>query len=501
MRKFISFTLVLALAFSLATVTVDAEEKEYGFELTIMSALYTPKDLNSEWWIGAQEMLDTKLNVEFVPVAEYDTKMELLISSDNVPEMMSIEGASNLNLLNAINNGYFWDIKPYVGENFENYPNMRDNIPRQAWAYLSNNGGYYRIPRPRALINTTSLIRTDWFERAGYTDTQIMTIEEVTDALEKICNGDYDGNGLKDTIGIYFTEEYASLFGAWDLELNEDGKILPLQLSPAYADMVGWFAELYAKGCVSPELAVITDGQADEMLKTGRMAMKWKNTWHCYTMSNEAEKVQPGATIRTLPVITNGDYICCRFDPGFVGAIVISKKVPEDRMLKMLEYINKTLDKEFAQYVQYGIEGVHHTVVDGKKVLTELGTTQIQNDTNVTFAIYCDEWFKVDSPTAPEEFNQMIRDRSQIMYEYGRVNPWQIIRSDTWSSEWPVYQQDFESTRVKAITGAITMDEFRAYQQQLLNEPFVSDAIEEFTASRNEFFPNGNVTYGGSYGG
>ena len=488
-------TIALLLALLMAVSIVPTVQADYGFEVTVMAALYNPVDMEDEFWKGAQERLDTKINIEWVPYQEFETKMELLIASNDIPELMSVEGARQPNLERAIAEGYFWDLKPYLGD-FSKYPNMKANIPAMAWDYLAFGDGYYRIPRPRSYINTGFIVREDWFEMAGYPDISILTIDEVTDALEKIVNGDYDGNGIADTIGTHFVEEAGAAFGMWDMMPDAEGKIWPVQFSDGYTDMVAWYADIYSRGLMSEEFAVIQDAQYDEMVRAGRIAMKFKNIWHCYTMSDEAQRVQPGAKVRPLTVITNGDYVASRFDPGYVGALLISKKVSEERMLAILDYVEKGLTVEFSDYVTYGDLGYHHEIVDDAPVLTEIGQQQINNSSNIPFAIYCPEWFKVDSPVAPKAFNEEIRGRVQIMYEYGRVNPYQVIASETWSTEYGAIRNDFEAMRAKAISGAIPMDEYRAYVAQMRQDPIVIQAAEEFTASRNSFFPEGNLKLG-----
>lgn len=498
------WTTLVALLTMATMVIVPAaglSEEDYAVEINVMTALYSPVDMQNEFWTGIQDLIDVKMNVEWVPSgAEFDTKMELLIASNDIPEVMSVEGAQNLNLLRAINEGYFWDVSPYIGDldDTSTFPNMKTNIPQMAWGFLSNNGGYYRIPRPRSYLNTTVMVRKDWFEKAGVADPSVMTIEEYADALDIIVHGDYDGNGIDDTIGTTFMEELDGAFGNWDMTLNEDGKILPRQLSPYYADFVEWYASLFARGLMSEEYSVVTDGQFDEMIMAGRMASKYKNIWHRYNWVQNTQKVQPEADFVPVAALTNGEYTFSRFDPGYVGAILISSKVPEEKMIKILEnYVEKTLSFEVTDYITYGEEGLHHTVDEnGVKTLTETGALQVNNSANIPFAIYCSEWFKVDSPVAPHEFNVETREMASKIYDYGRVNPWNVLQSDTWSAEYPTYKLDFEAMRTKAITGAITMDEFRAYQQTLLADPLVQQAVEEFTASRNNFFPDGNTKLG-----
>jgi hypothetical protein len=44
--------------------------------------------------------------------------------------------------------------------------------------------------------------------------------------------------------------------------------------------------------------------------------------------------------------------------------------------------------------------------------------------------------------------------------------------------------------------GQIGMDEYKQYIMSLRADPIIRKAAEEFTASRNEFFPNGNLELG-----
>lgn len=499
-RMLCSITAIMLLAAASFFAPALAED-EYEVEINIMTSLYSPVDMNNEFWTGIQKMIGVKMNIEWVPSGgEFDTKMELLIASNDVPEVMSVEGAQNLNLLRAINEGYFWDVKDYIGDldDTSTYPNMKTNVPKMAWGFLSNNGGYYRIPRPRAYLNTTVMARSDWFARAGIEDASVISIDQYADALDAIVHGDYDGNGLQDTIGTTFIENLDAAFGNWDLMPNEDGKILPRQLTSYYADFVEWYASLYSRGLLSEEFTVVTDAQYDEMIMAGRMASKYKNIWHRYNWVTNTRKVQPEADFVPIAAITNGDYAFSYFDPGYVGAIVISSKVPEEKMIKILDnYIEKTLSFEATDFITYGEEGFHHTTDEnGVKTLTEIGALQVNNSANIPFAIYCSEWFKVDSPVAPYEFNLETREMAAKIYPYGRVVPWSVLQSDTWSSEWPTYRLDFEAMRTKAITGAITIDEFRAYQAQLLREPAIQTSIDEFTASAQNFFPDGNAKLG-----
>jgi len=133
---------------------------------------------------------------------------------------------------------------------------------------------------------------------------------------------------------------------------------------------------------------------------------------------------------------------------------------------------------------------------NGTEILTEKGAKEINNSTNIPFAISAQEWFKVDSPIAPKEYNDMVRKEAAVTYEYGRVNPWRVLVSDTWNKEWPKVDQEFNTMRTKAITGAISIAEFADYQAKLRASPALLPAAKELAAARKEYFPDGNNKYG-----
>jgi len=65
-----------------------------------------------------------------------------------------------------------------------------------------------------------------------------------------------------------------------------------------------------------------------------------------------------------------------------------------------------------------------------------------------------------------------------------------VLQSDAWSALWSRVKDEFASMEAKAISGAISMDEFRAYQQSLAESPEALQAAQEFAKSYEEFFGN-----------
>ena len=57
---------------------------------------------------------------------------------------------------------------------------------------------------------------------------------------------------------------------------------------------------------------------------------------------------------------------------------------------------------------------------------------------------------------------------------------WKVLQSQTWSETWTEYKDDFEAMETKAVSGQITIDEFKDYQASLREMPEFQQAFQEF---------------------
>ena len=159
---------------------------------------------------------------------------------------------------------------------------------------------------------------------------------------------------------------------------------------------------------------------------------------------------------------------------------------------QILKFCDATCAEENYNFVNYGIEGVHWTLVDGAPVLTEKGEQEVTNSFNAPFIFASNEYAKVDSPLADKAFNESTRETMRQLYtmggEGGKIDKFRVLQSDTFTQIWGEYKDEFASMETKAITGEISMDEFRKYQKQLCENPDFKQAFQEFAQSHVEFF-------------
>ncbi|MFC3841823.1 type 2 periplasmic-binding domain-containing protein [Paenibacillus sp. MAH-36] len=450
-------------------------------------------NMNDEYWTEWQKKTNTQLNVEWVPSGDYDTKFDLVLASGNLPEIIVSTNMTRPTLLQAINQGAFWDLTPFLGD-FSKYPNMKNNSGPNVWNYMKLDGKVYGIPRNRPQIDLGIKMRKDWLDKLNLPIPT--TIDEYAADLKKIVDSDVDGNGKKDTIGIIGhgflladgDDTYSGAFGALNPVYDKDGGLIKNQLTPNYTAMVEWLRKLYADGILAKEFSSMKKTQAEEMYATGRAASYVRNIWRDYTWEQMNQKTQPDAKVITLPPLKGpGGVTVSLANPTF-GAFYISKKVPEAKVKQILDYFEKTTTAEYTDFNYYGIEGVHNKVVDGQPQLTDLGVKQVTTNANQVFSLAFNNKMKVLNPSAPKAYNDAKMKEVEVYGQVGKLNPFSIINSTTWTNVWPKYEKEWQAMATKAIVGQITMEEYKSYVDKLNENQDLKKAYKEFAESYKQYF-------------
>ena len=166
---------------------------------------------------------------------------------------------------------------------------------------------------------------------------------------------------------------------------------------------------------------------------------------------------------------------------------LISSKVPAEKVERILRYYEATASEEVNFHVYNGIEGVHHTIVDGQPSLTELGVQEITATCQQPAALLFDPWIKVVTTQAPKAYNDAKKEQVAIYAEVGDKDPFAGIISNTWLETWPKYDSEWQEMTVKAVNGAITLDEYHSYIEGLRNDPDLRQAFLEFSQAYEAF--------------
>lgn len=466
--------------------TEDSTSKE-PLVFTGMANLYASSPAkDSHFWKLMEEKFNVDYTVNWSPADNYQEKLDLVLASGDIPDVMQITNTTAPSNLKAANAGAFWDLTEVLGD-FSKYPNFKKLNP-SAWVLSKVDGKNYFIPRTRGNLDSALFIRQDWLDKLKLEVPT--TIEEFAEVMKVIAKSDPDGNGKIDTIGVIPNPGYfAAAFGTRDPVRDSNGGIIHMNLTSNYADYIEYMRGLYEAGAIANEFALFSGTQQEEMFMTGRSATFVKNSWHKFRMEEETAKTDPAADVTLIPHLKGPNGYAHIYDLGYFGGMGISKKVEESKMLRIVEFFDATSAVENYNFVNFGIEGVHYTIVDGFPSLTDVGKQEVNNSFNAPFIFATNEFAKVDSPLAPMDYNLQTREEMKELYNIeGKVDIFRVLQSDVWTKEWSKIQDEFESMEARAISGAITMEEFRAYQQKLVENPDIIESFPEFAKSYEEFF-------------
>ncbi|MBM0066409.1 extracellular solute-binding protein [Alkalicoccobacillus gibsonii] len=473
---------LLAACNNNASDPVDSSDNKEDEPLYIQmfAGLYNElPEMDNAYWTEWQKQTNTELDIEWVPSGDLDTKMDLVLASGDLPEVLSSPNVRPP-LVNAIKNGAFWELDEFLGD-YSDYPNLKNNLADDWQKYLSVDGKLYGLPRSRSRIDIGVKMRKDWLDQL---DIPVpTTIDEYQDALKKIVDEDPAGS---DTLGLIGhgtivadgTDAFATAFGAMEPYFTDDGGLVPKQLTPMYTDMVEWFSELYADGLLAQEFSVMKLTQAEELYKSGRAVSYARSIWWDKEYEDAISRTQDDPEIVNLALEGPGG-IGVNLATGVSGGYFISKKVPEEKVIKILDYLEHTASEEITDLSYYGIEGVHHEVIDGQKVLNELGEQEINTTAKGAGVLAYAMWGKVESASGSKEYNDAKKEQVEHFDEIGTIDPMTGLHSDAWLNEWAKHVNEWETMVTRVIVGQISIEEYEDYIESINNSPAMMEAFSE----------------------
>ncbi|WP_204114490.1 extracellular solute-binding protein [Shimia biformata] len=308
--------------------------------------------------------------------------MNLLLASGDLPDIVGSEMFKD-----AANQfgpeGAFVPLNDLIDEHAPNLRAFFEARPELKAAVSAADGNMYYIPYlPDGKFGRGYFIRYDWLEALGLEVPQ--TVADYEAVLTAFRDQDPNGNGIKDEIPFFARqwEELIRLVTLWDGRssgsdtphdfLVEAGMIQHPYAQEGYRDGIKNLARWYAEGLVDAE--VFTRGSsAREFLLSenlGGSTHDWFASTSGYntTLSDsiagfEFKAMAPPASPsgrrleehRRIPVKPDG------------WAISYANKHP----VETIKYFDFWFSEEGRRLANFGVEGQHHDMVDGKPIFKE----------------------------------------------------------------------------------------------------------------------------------
>jgi putative aldouronate transport system substrate-binding protein len=478
----------LAAALALTTVLTaaacgDDGGEQVGDTLTVMAPLFgTAPDPAGELQQAIEKLIGEKLDITWVPNADYREKTNVTLASNDVPQVMVVQGDKEATFVQAAQAGAFWDLTGKL----DKYPNLKPGDP-QTGRNATVNGKVYGIYRIRPLLRSAVLLRKDWLAKLGLKMPE--TVDDLHAIAQAFTERDPDGNGKKDTYGLIIPKwpgPYASsspydVLETWNGAPNgwgeRGGKLVPgfdtEEFYQANRALKGWIGE----GLVNPDFATLDSGDWDNPFVQGKggiiidVNVRASELSRLFQQKDKADfdKVAMTGNLKR----SDGQKFSAPFT-GYNGVLAISKQKvrTEEQLDQVLRVLDKLQSKEGSVLLTNGIQG-RNFKLDGKYAvplgLDDPRIKSIQNDVDKAF-IQLGTRSSIGLGAYPlrpenEPERRLIEQRDSLMTEDLKTavhNPALAVVAPTAIEKGKTLDLIVPDARVKYLSGAITEDQLRA---------------------------------------
>ncbi|MCC3371905.1 extracellular solute-binding protein [Cohnella sp. REN36] len=361
-----------------------------------------------------KQAIEKKLGIQIVPemvdVQQYKTKLNLKMSSNDIPDVARIDFADDFQKYAL--QGAFVDLTDLINE--KDTPNIMKEVPPEVFEQAKVNGKIYGIPYqggPGAGYRWNLVLRTDYLASVGAEAPK--TLDEYYEVLKKIKAAKPDViplGGYTAQIGQtkYANNSFDQIFGAFGVTpgffTEKDGQFGNYDIDPRMRDALLFLQKMYKEGLIDKEFATIKEEQLRAKLYSGKL-FSWMGWWS--TANDYDTQVETNELIKSGKLAADGKLPNQADEPfkyltllgslvGKDGTAVAPMGAPFSQMnaistktkdpKKVLSIIEDSLSPENQMLTVWGIEGEDYNIVDGKlKTVTDLVDPQTQQDKNGNF--------------------------------------------------------------------------------------------------------------------
>lgn len=158
-----------------------------------------------------------------------------------------------------------------------------------------------------------------------------------------------------------------------------DKKIVPEFETAAYMDTMNFMKKLYDEQLINADFAVTSKEMQRANIIRGAAGVYIGSMTDVQRLSDEAKQINPAARFTLVNRIQGPDGYRVWSIPNYNGLYLFSKKAirTEEELLEQLAFFDRTMDKDVANLMRYGIEGKHY-LMEGEEVLLPEETSQLR---------------------------------------------------------------------------------------------------------------------------
>lgn len=321
-------------------------------------------------------LIEEALGIELewnIVTSEYDSQLNIRLAGGTPPDIFAV----NRTMMPIFaKQGLLLDLDPYL----DKLPHVAEEFTQVDLDRGRYAGTLYTFARRPYLPYAKFHIRMDWLENLGLAVP--VTLEEYRDTLIAFTDNDPDGNGKNDTYG--YTGEgldaFSPFYGAFGTTIPgqfmvKEGKVVFSTLDPAAKDAIAYINTLVQANVLDPEIMTNTSEEHANKAYKGECGAINLGFWGIIKPDcvEKIKAVNPNADWQLIPAPAGPagsfeGYVDVMAAPGYTA---VSSDLLDDpaKLSKVLELFDYLTDPETgARLVQYGVEGEHYRLEDGKAV-------------------------------------------------------------------------------------------------------------------------------------
>lgn len=339
-----------------------------------------------------EEITNVVLDWQLLPATEAATKFQLLIQSDDLPELIGYGTISEHNKLGmdgilAPLKDLLYENAPLIIEAFDN-PIEGEIIPYSinAWGEgTAPDGEVYTVLAFSAsnAIGAIPAIRQDWLNNLGLE--MPTTADEFYTVMKAFKEKDANGNGdATDEVPVVAGQGggYAKLFPlitAFDAHasyyLDANDTFQYGRIEDSFGEGLAYLAKLYAEGLIQSDYLTATNDQYKEIAYNNRAgwAFLWPGSGLGATNNaiQQLDKSYEMVPIKPLVSTSGKQYK----DTNTAGNAIVSRtsiNAKSTRQAELVKYLNWYFTDEAGLLCGYGIEGETYNMVNGEPIYTDV---------------------------------------------------------------------------------------------------------------------------------
>ncbi|MDR2194798.1 MAG: extracellular solute-binding protein [Treponema sp.] len=420
MKKIVLFTLCLIMAETLAFA--NGEQQRGGSSASPGSPVSITVEIfdrgtdggktnpaNNEWtkWIKAKVLKDENIIVEFVPINRWNEEQEIVtrMAAGDAPDLCftySMDNVRNWGLQGGV-----YDLAPYVDtllKDMKEFMGEDPQIPGQNLIWHSKDvdtGALYGISNKYMYTAShNTFIRKDWLDKLGLPVPA--TTQQFYDTMVAFKNNAAK-LGVDKVIPFLMTSDvrwqaYNILLSFMDPNLSFKDRYINTVverqlLVPGVKEAYRFLNKMYNDGLIDPDFPLYKDDNTPSNVMKSGIVGAFQHNWDQPYRQNlqiqtELEKNISGAKYIPVDPFTNAAGRHPKRGSPPAGGLIFFVPAKSKNAEAALRYANWLCKYENYNFLQFGNEGVNHTVVNGVKVPKTATGPWIQNSgSNVDYTI------------------------------------------------------------------------------------------------------------------